>query len=501
MPRELASDIRMGYLLAARTTPPESKRAIMIEFKFINMRWDVFISHASEDKLEVARPLADLLGRSGLRVWLDENELKIGDSLRERIDQGLANSEYGIVILSPAFFAKDWPTRELDGLAARETRNRKVILPVWHQMNQALVAQHSPMLADKLAVSTDRGIDQVALAILKVIRPGDGQPDFCHAAERARNLFSDPSSLVGTAFGRYDLLELIGSGGSGIVFRAKQRSSGLQVALKLFYPLADSLASFDTLFERAFRAVASLSHQNIARVFDFGRANFGDSSASYMTMEYIRGQSLDVWSESIADAPDAYRRRMLAAIQLTEALQAAHGAIYTDDLGFEVRGVLHGDLKPANVLVVTNGGHDQIKLFDFLLVDIQRLLDPRVVPAQYTAAKKRELPTTGAFGTPGFMAPEQEKSGLMTVKTDIYGLGITLCCLFDPSSRHCACLAEDKGYPAKLRKLVLAMVDREASRRPNSVKLVLDELKAAYRAACEPSTPWKFLDRVRTWRK
>jgi hypothetical protein len=462
------------------------------------MRWDVFISHASEDKLDVARPLADLLGRSGLRVWLDENELNVGDSLREKIDQGLVNSEYGIVILSPAFFSKDWPTRELDGLAARESRNRKVILPVWHRINQASVAEHSPMLADKLAVSTDRGIDQVALAILKVIRPGDGQPDFWHAAEHARDLFRDPPSLVGKVIGGYDLQELIGSGGSGLVFRARQCSSGLQVALKLFYPLADSLAAFDKLFERAFRAVASVSHQNIARVLDFGRVNVVDSSASYMTMEYVRGQSLDVWSESISGAADVFKRRLLAAVQLAEALQAAHEAVYTDELGFEVHGVLHGDIKPANVLVTPNGGADRVKLFDFLLVDIQRLLDPRVVPAQYTAAKKRELPVTAAFGTPGFMAPEQEESGLITIRTDIYGLGVTLCCTFDPVAYWSAIL-QDKQYPLRLRNLLTAMVEREATRRPSSVKFVLDELKAVYRATYERSRPWRFFDRMRMW--
>jgi len=354
------------------------------------------------------------------------------------------------------------------------------------------------MLADKLAVSTDRGIDQVALAILKVIRPRDGQPDFCHAAAHARDLFTDPPSLVGKVIGGYDLQELIGSGGSGLVFRARQCSSGFQVALKLFYPLADSLAAFDKLFERAFRAVASVSHQNIARVLDFGRVNVVDSSASYMTMEYVRGQSLDVWSESISGAADVYKRRLLAAVQLAEALQAAHEAVYTDELGFDIHGVLHGEIKPANVLVTPNGGADQVKLFDFLLVDIQRLLDPRVVPAQYTAAKKREMPVTAAFGTPGFMAPEQEESGLITIRTDIYGLGVTLCCLFDPVAYWPAIL-QDKQYPLRLRNLLTAMVERETTRRPNSVKFVLDELKAVYRATYERSTPWRFFDRMRVW--
>jgi hypothetical protein len=135
------------------------------------MMWDVFISHASEDKATIARPLRDRLTAAGLRVWLDEAELKLGDSLRAKIDQGLAQSRYGVVILSPAFFAKDWPQRELNGLAGRESIQEKVLLPVWHGIDRAFVASRSPILADKLAVSSDRGLDCVASEILNVIRP------------------------------------------------------------------------------------------------------------------------------------------------------------------------------------------------------------------------------------------------------------------------------------------------------------------------------------------
>jgi hypothetical protein len=83
-------------------------------------KWDVFISHASEDKELVARPLSSYLQRAGIKVWLDENELTIGDSLREKIDEGLAQSRFGIVILSKHFLAKEWPQRELNGLVALE---------------------------------------------------------------------------------------------------------------------------------------------------------------------------------------------------------------------------------------------------------------------------------------------------------------------------------------------------------------------------------------------
>src|SRR5262245_53911129 len=99
--------------------------------------WDVFISHASEDKESVAAPLRDILYRFGFRVWFDEGELHIGDSLSEKIDHGLGNSFFGVVVLSPAFFSKNWPKRELAGLFAIEETKGKAILPVWHQIDKA----------------------------------------------------------------------------------------------------------------------------------------------------------------------------------------------------------------------------------------------------------------------------------------------------------------------------------------------------------------------------
>lgn len=96
-----------------------------------DLQFDAFISHASEDKDEFVRPLAQRLSKSGIRIWYDEHELQVGDSLREAIERGLSRSNYGIVVLSPHFFAKRWPQRELSGLTAREHDGRKVILPVW----------------------------------------------------------------------------------------------------------------------------------------------------------------------------------------------------------------------------------------------------------------------------------------------------------------------------------------------------------------------------------
>lgn len=133
--------------------------------------WDAFLSYASEDRDAVAQPLYDALTSLGLRIWFDKTELKVGDSLRDRIDDGLARCRFGIVVLSPAFFGKHYPTRELNGLAQREVDGKKVILPVWHELDVVDVRKYSPPMADRIAARTSEGIEAVAADLVVVIRP------------------------------------------------------------------------------------------------------------------------------------------------------------------------------------------------------------------------------------------------------------------------------------------------------------------------------------------
>lgn len=136
------------------------------------MLHDVFICHASADKDDLVAPLAAALVQEHLAVWYDDFELSLGDSLRQAIDRGLAESRFGVVILSPSFFAKNWPQYELDGLLSREMQgNDKVLLPIWHNVSATDVAKYSPPLAGRRAVSTDRGLDEVVAHILRAVRP------------------------------------------------------------------------------------------------------------------------------------------------------------------------------------------------------------------------------------------------------------------------------------------------------------------------------------------
>lgn len=135
-------------------------------------KWDAFISHASEDKDAFVRPLAGALAQLGAKVWFDEFSLKVGDSLSGSIDRGIADSAFGIVVLSPAFLRKDWTVYELRGLVARDVEEDRVILPVWHEVERKDIMQFSPSLADKVAILT-RGMtaEDIAIMLLREIRP------------------------------------------------------------------------------------------------------------------------------------------------------------------------------------------------------------------------------------------------------------------------------------------------------------------------------------------
>lgn len=149
----------------------ENIEAVASESPALGKAHDVFICHASEDKDAVVRDLAHALQARELDVWYDEFTLRIGDNLRRKIDAGLTSSRFGVVVLSPAFFEKEFPEYELDGLVTREMAGeQQIILPIWHNITREGVAAQSPSLANKVALRTaDLSIDAIADQIADVI--------------------------------------------------------------------------------------------------------------------------------------------------------------------------------------------------------------------------------------------------------------------------------------------------------------------------------------------
>ncbi len=125
----------------------------------------------TEDKDAVVRPLANALKNKNLSVWFDEFELKIGDSLRRKIDIGLAKSNFGIVVISRSFIKKGWTNYELDGLITKSVSGEQVLLPIWHDITKQEVVNYSPSLADKVARNTAvYTVYEIADEIADVIR-------------------------------------------------------------------------------------------------------------------------------------------------------------------------------------------------------------------------------------------------------------------------------------------------------------------------------------------
>jgi len=133
--------------------------------------YDVFISHASEDKDTIVRSLVAELVNYSLNVWYDEFTLRIGDSLRQKIDKGLARSRVGLVVLSPSFIAKGWTNYELDGIVTRAVSGEQLLLPIWHNITKQEVVDFSPSLADKVARSTaTHTVQEIAAEIAELLQ-------------------------------------------------------------------------------------------------------------------------------------------------------------------------------------------------------------------------------------------------------------------------------------------------------------------------------------------
>lgn len=156
--------------IAREQLPLVQEKNLYIDTIDANKEYDVFISHASEDKDSVVRPLALALKEKGVNVWYDEFELKIGDSLRRKIDQGLSKSKFGIVVISRSFIKKGWTNYELDGLMTKAISGQQILLPIWHDITKQEVIDYSPSLADKVARNTSQEtVEEIASEVAELI--------------------------------------------------------------------------------------------------------------------------------------------------------------------------------------------------------------------------------------------------------------------------------------------------------------------------------------------
>lgn len=275
---------------------------------------DLFISHASDDKEEIARPLAQLLRERGFSVWYDEFALTLGDNLRRSLDEGLRGCRFGVVILSPRFLEKAWTQQELDSLITREmASDGKVILPVWHHVTQTDVLRYSPALANRISVSTDEGLERVVQRIEQALRKSGVAP----TGETPQ------SSLE-----QYEIMRTIHEGHYGRVYKCRVKATGEVCIIK------------STIRERvsweALERLRSSSIPNLAKP----RAIWDDGRNVFEVLPYVGGIRL---SQAVTPGIGELSGFVLETCheQLMETLSAMHAA-----------GVVHRDVHPENVYMV-----------------------------------------------------------------------------------------------------------------------------------------------------
>lgn len=155
-----------GYVLDSSqklSGKPVYKAAMCEKYEY---EWDVFISYASEDKQSFVDQLAKELRDKGVRVWYADFSLRLGDRLKDKIEEGLTKSRFGVTVLSKSFFQKKWTQDELGVLIQRDSFDRKVILPIWLDVDYDEVYEQSPLLAGHVAARAEDGIDKVVEKIL-----------------------------------------------------------------------------------------------------------------------------------------------------------------------------------------------------------------------------------------------------------------------------------------------------------------------------------------------
>jgi TIR domain len=136
-----------------------------------NANWDLFISHAWEDRYEIAQPLAERLKHKELRVWYDDFVIKPGDSITESIGRGLKNSRFGLIILSKNFFKKNWTAHEYQTLLKKAVDSgKRILIPVWHNVGLEEVRSYSEELADIKALQSNIGLEELSNQLVCLVR-------------------------------------------------------------------------------------------------------------------------------------------------------------------------------------------------------------------------------------------------------------------------------------------------------------------------------------------
>ena len=207
---------------------------------------------------------------------------------------------------------------------------------------------------------------------------------------------------TGASLGHYTILEKLGTGGMGVVYRARDTRLGRDVALKVLPPALLADRDRRDRFEREAQSASRLNHPNIVTIYDIGEAE----GTSFIAMEYVPGKTLE---DTIPRGGMRLADALGCAIQMAGALERAHAA-----------GIVHRDLKPANVMIAPEAA---VKILDFGLA---KLTERAPAPDAATVTAHTETQTGLVMGTPAFMSPEQAEGKPLDARSDIFSFGAVL---------------------------------------------------------------------------
>jgi Protein kinase domain/TIR domain len=405
----------------------------------------IFLSYRREDSADIAGRIFDHLERrfGRDRLFLDVDAIPYGDDFRHRIHEALNHTGVLLAIIGDRWLEAgvaapggrrlddpdDYVSVEISSALERDI----TVVPVLvgeAQMPRATdlparLAELSYRNAAEVRSGRDFSFQIKALgdAIADVLAlPQDRSTSARHSSARlsisARTLADNPGSLVGIQLGAFVIERLLAAGGSGVAYVGRNPRTGQVVCVKVSLPVLSDMEAIRRALSRGIRGLVALNHPHIVRVHEFDGLELADARSFYVVMDYVDGTTLDEWVAALPRTREGLGQLVQVAYRIALALEAAHACRYRDDAGFETVGVMHGDVKPHNVLVRSDGTP---AILDFMMIDINRTLDPAIRERLVTSDK-----ITAVFGTPGFMAPEQESEGIVTVLTDVYGLGATL---------------------------------------------------------------------------
>lgn len=419
--------------------------------------YDAFISYSSVDKA-VADAICARLEARNIRCWIAPRDVLPSEQYGSSIVSAIEQCRIFILVLSEKSAISGHVSRELE----RAVHSGLPILPFRISDIQPSGAVAYFLAGchwlDAIAPPLERHIENLATSVSGLLngRLEDKPPSRSEPPPGPDSF--DPDTLIGTQIGRFQLKRYIGHGNAGVGYSAWDVDRHTNYFLKLFFPLPESLGAENTT-RAVFSALSNLQHPNIPRVIDVGVWSWLGHRTHYIVTELIDGSNLRAWLSSNPN----FDQKVKVALGLIDALSASHSVKYLSAGGIQTVGLVHGDVKPENVMVRSDDSAILVDYLDFRVAG-------QALPAGYSSGGA----STMMMGTPAYMAPEQATNGIVTTATDFYSLGLLLRIVFS-TNRSLPSASKEIKFLEEHGKLIDALCAASPDKRPEN----LDQIRLA----------------------